>query len=68
MVRMLNLNKDPPASSTLSSFMSAAPQQQQQQLEDFVWKVLIYDSAGQRIISPLMNVAELRTHGVTVHM
>jgi sec1 family domain-containing protein 1 len=32
------------------------------------WKVLIYDSAGRDIISPLLNVAQLRRNGVTLHM
>jgi hypothetical protein len=35
---------------------------------DPVWKVLIYDQAGQEIISPLLKVNELREHGITVHM
>lgn len=32
------------------------------------WKVLVYDSAGRDIISPLLNVAQLRRNGVTLHM
>ena len=32
------------------------------------WKLLIYDSYGRDVISPLMNVNELRKHGVTLHM
>ena len=32
------------------------------------WKVLVYDSAGRDIISPLLNVAQLRKNGVTLHM
>lgn len=37
-------------------------------LSDPVWKVLIYDQAGQEIISPLLKVNELRENGITVHM
>lgn len=33
-----------------------------------VWKLLIYDRCGQDIISPLLNVKELRELGVTLHM
>ncbi|KAJ3246301.1 Vesicle trafficking between the ER and Golgi [Chytriomyces hyalinus] len=33
-----------------------------------VWKVLVYDKAGQDIISQLLKVNELRENGVTVHM
>ncbi len=32
------------------------------------WKVLIFDAAGRDIISPLLNVAQLRRNGVTLHM
>ncbi|KAI8616303.1 Sec1-like protein [Chytriomyces sp. MP71] len=35
---------------------------------EIVWKVLVYDKAGQDIISPLLKVNELRENGVTVHM
>jgi len=30
--------------------------------------VLVYDRAGREIISPLLNVAQLRRNGVTLHM
>uniref|UniRef100_A0A8C4WV75 Sec1 family domain containing 1 n=1 Tax=Eptatretus burgeri TaxID=7764 RepID=A0A8C4WV75_EPTBU len=33
-----------------------------------VWKVLVYDRAGQDVISPLLNVRELRELGVTLHL
>ncbi|KAK2553789.1 Sec1 family domain-containing protein 1 [Acropora cervicornis] len=33
-----------------------------------VWKVLVYDRYGQDIISPLLNVKELRELGVTLHL
>ena len=32
------------------------------------WKLLIFDVAGRDIISPLLNVAQLRRNGVTLHM
>lgn len=32
------------------------------------WKVLVYDRSGRDIISPLLNVAQLRRNGVTLHM
>ncbi|TPX37854.1 hypothetical protein SeMB42_g06838 [Synchytrium endobioticum] len=53
---MLNLNAPLPAEKSL--LLST----------DLVWKVLIYDSTGQEIISPLLKVNELREYGVTVHM
>ncbi|KAJ1569741.1 Vesicle trafficking between the ER and Golgi [Cladochytrium tenue] len=37
-------------------------------LTEPIWKVLIYDQAGQEIISPLLKVNELRENGITVHM
>ena len=58
--RMLNLN--PAAGSGgvgLAADASASPQD---------WKVLVYDAAGRDIISPLLNVAQLRKCGVTLHM
>jgi hypothetical protein len=30
--------------------------------------VLVYDRAGRDIISPLLNVAQLRRNGITLHM
>ncbi|KAI0567274.1 Sec1 [Gracilaria domingensis] len=33
-----------------------------------VWKVLIYDASGRDIIAPLLQVADLRAAGVTLHM
>lgn len=33
-----------------------------------VWKVLVYDSVGRDIIAPLLQVADLRAAGVTLHM
>ncbi|XP_058966963.2 sec1 family domain-containing protein 1-like [Pocillopora verrucosa] len=33
-----------------------------------VWKVLVYDRYGQDIISPLLNVKELREMGITLHL
>ncbi|ESN94842.1 hypothetical protein HELRODRAFT_115024 [Helobdella robusta] len=32
------------------------------------WKILVYDKYGQSVISPLLNVKELRDLGVTVHL
>lgn len=32
------------------------------------WKVLVYDSDGRDIISPLLNIGALRARGVTLHM
>ena len=32
------------------------------------WKVLIYDSQGQNIISPVLKIADLRSNGVTVNL
>lgn len=36
--------------------------------ETSVWKVLVLDSAGQRILSPIMKVNDLRDHGVTLYL
>jgi len=33
-----------------------------------VWKLLIYDSFGQDIISPILNIKELRSCGITLHL
>ena len=52
-IKMLNLNGPAPSSA--------------EQWSD-QWKVLVYDSAGRDIISPLLNVAQLRRNGITLHM
>ena len=33
-----------------------------------IWKLLIYDNAGQDIISPILNIKELRNCGITLHL
>lgn len=33
-----------------------------------VWKLFVYDRCGQDIVSPLLNIKELRDFGVTLHM
>ena len=33
-----------------------------------IWKVLIYDSLGQDVISPLLKVNEIREQGITLHL
>jgi hypothetical protein len=33
-----------------------------------IWKVLVYDAEGQKILSPSLKVSELRELGVTLHM
>lgn len=53
---MLNLNAPLPIENSLLL------------ASDLVWKVLVYDTTGQEIISPLLKVNELRECGVTVHM
>lgn len=50
--RMLTFNSAP------TKQVSAEPQ----------WKILVYDRFGQDIISPLLNVKELRDLGVTLHL
>ena len=32
------------------------------------WKVLIYDTMGQSVISPILKVNEIREQGITVHL
>lgn len=39
-----------------------------QSLAEPQWKVLVYDSYGQSVISPLLNVKQLRDLGVTLHL
>lgn len=56
--KMLNLNEEPNALAGLPKSNDDEP----------VWKLLIYDSNGQDIISPLLNVKELRECGVTLHL
>lgn len=58
LLTMLNLNAPPPSAATprASSTSSAT------------WKVLIYDEACRDIISPLLNVGELRALGVTLNL
>jgi hypothetical protein len=51
LIRMINLN------SENIQLTEATP----------IWKVLIYDKAGQEIISPVLKVNDLRDNGVTVH-
>ncbi|CAH0560503.1 unnamed protein product [Brassicogethes aeneus] len=40
--------------------------QTKQNTSEPVWKVLVYDSVGQDIISPLISIKELREQGVTL--
>lgn len=35
---------------------------------DNAWKILILDSAGQAILSPILKVNELRESGVTLYL
>lgn len=51
--KMLNLNTPIPMNTTAN---------------EPVWKLFIYDRYGQDIVSPLMNIKELREFGVTLHM
>lgn len=37
-------------------------------LSQDIWKVLVYDQFCRDLISPLMNVKDLRSEGVTLHM
>jgi hypothetical protein len=32
------------------------------------WKLLVYDDVGRDIIAPLLNVGQLREHGITLHL
>jgi hypothetical protein len=53
--RMLNLNVSVPANANAAAL-------------EPVWKVLIYDRAGQDIVFPLLGVKDLRDLGVTLHL
>jgi hypothetical protein len=33
-----------------------------------VWKIIVFDKYGQDIISPLLNIRDLRELGVTLHL
>ncbi|KAI9348761.1 Sec1-like protein [Zopfochytrium polystomum] len=73
-VSMLHLNNKDAATAAMASKSdlddgSAPPAAAlPASLSDPIWKVLVYDQAGQDIISPLLKVNELREHGITVHM
>jgi hypothetical protein len=32
------------------------------------WKLLVYDQFGRDVLAPLLNVAELRRLGITLHL
>lgn len=57
--QMLGFNQAGPASSS-SVISSATPTP--------AWKLLLFDRVGQDILSPLMNVKQLREEGVTLHL
>jgi hypothetical protein len=61
---MLNLNEEPSALNVTNSLGTKSVAND----DEPVWKLLIYDSNGQDIISPLLNVKELRECGVTLHL
>ena len=58
---MLNFNQAHTVSSGSTSNINGL-------LNEPSWKVLIYDDYGLDIISPLLNVKELRDLGVTAHL
>ena len=64
-VNMLNLNATPSTSNNINPSELALKALNN---GDPVWKLLIYDSLGQDIISPLLKVNDLREYGITVHM
>ena len=51
--QMINFNQQLPENSSLN---------------EPTWKVLVYDRFGQDIISPLLDVRELRDFGVTINL
>eukprot|EP00891_Asterochloris_glomerata_P004186 jgi/Astpho2/4186/fgenesh1_pg.00064_%23_12_t len=65
-VRMLHFNAASGPGSGPSSAGSVHSQQQQQNGRDETYKVLVLDSFTKDIIAPLLKVAELRRHGVTL--
>ena len=58
---MLNFNQPYAVSGASSANVNGL-------LNEPSWKVLIYDDYGLDIISPLLNVKELRDLGVTAHL
>lgn len=65
LTRMLSLSTSA-SSASASSFSSSVVDLSQ--LGGVGWKVLIYDTVGQEILSPLLTVSELRKLGITLHM
>nr|CAD1821217.1 unnamed protein product [Ananas comosus var. bracteatus] len=63
-VRMLNLNQSPSPGGGISSSSSAAAPTTAEGEE--VYKILIMDGFCRSILSPLIRVNDLRSHGVTL--
>lgn len=63
-IEMLHFNtaKWQPGKSIGGAATENAPQ------EASAWKILILDKGGQRILSPVMKVNDLRDHGVTLYL
>lgn len=70
-VRMLRLNRDPKEgglASSAPSSSSASASASDPSSDEATWKVLVYDAHCQRILAPLVNTADLRRLGVTLHL
>ncbi|KAF1813746.1 snare docking complex subunit [Eremomyces bilateralis CBS 781.70] len=72
-VRMLNLNHEPPASQEDEHDQQAnggLPHSSSLVDENGlpIWKVLVFDNMGRDIISSVMRVQDLRECGITIHL
>ncbi|KAK9447681.1 Sec1-like protein [Limtongia smithiae] len=69
--RLLNLNKDKPASAAISDIPATTNGTDSPittDSDDNVWKVLVFDKFGQDVISSVLRVNDLFKNGITVHM
>ena len=62
LLKLLNLNSEEYLDQDLQ------PNDQVLKGDNPVWKFLIFDELGQKIISSILRVSDLREAGVTVHM
>lgn len=65
-IDMLHFNNNKSNDETFSSCDGSATTCSP--MEASTWKVLILDSVGQKILSPVMKVNDLRDHGVTLYL
>jgi sec1 family domain-containing protein 1 len=64
LLKLLSLNSE----EYLDQDLQSSANDQVSKGDNPVWKFLIFDDLGQRIISSILRVSDLREAGVTVHM